>query len=546
MKIGLLQVNPVVGDLEGNARRILAAARKAAVLGADLCLTPELALLGYPPRDLLLLQGLAEKCGQAARDLARDLRGLVPVLVGSIEANPGQGKPLFNSGLWLEQGEVKGSFHKTLLPSYDVFDEARYFEPGQGPGFLDLKGRVLAVTVCEDAWNDAGFWPRRNYRRDPLEEAAQRSPAVLLNLAASPFSLGKQALREALFSAAAKKHGAAFVSCNQVGGNDDLVFDGRSCAFSRSGELVARASAFAEDVLVLDPEAGPGTIRDDDFGRESETWRALILGLGDYFAKSSFSRAIVGLSGGVDSAVTAAVASQALGPKNVLGVLMPSPFSSPGSLDDSKVLAANLGIETLILPIRGVMNAFESALAEAFADRQRDVTEENIQARIRGVLLMALSNKLGGLVLTTGNKSELAVGYCTIYGDMAGGLAVISDLPKTAVYALARWINQKLGQTIPEAILKKPPSAELRPGQTDRDSLPAYEVLDEILRLHIEKGLGAEAIATAGFDPATARRVLAMVAAAEFKRRQAVPGIKIRERSFGTGWRMPLACKRPF
>lgn len=547
MKIGLLQLNPLIGDLAGNARKIQEAVRRAASLGAELCVTGELALLGYPPRDLLLYRSVLERTLAEAEKLAAALQGGPALLVGGVEPNPGPGRPAFNCAFFLEGGVVRRSFRKTLLPTYDVFDEDRYFEPrpeGQG-NVLEFRGQRIAVTICEDVWNDKEFWLRPRYRRDPLAEAAQAGAGLVVNLSASPFALGKQALRESMLSAAAAGHGTPLVFVNQVGGNDDLVFDGRSAAFGPDGALSARAPGFVEDVRVVDMAALAGEVAADDFSPEAETLRALVLGTRDYVRKSGFKRVLLGLSGGIDSAVTATVAAQALGPENVQGVLMPSPFSSPGSLKDAQELADNLGIETLTLPIETIMRAFDGTLAQAFAGRPRDVTEENIQARIRGNLLMALSNKHGAMLLTTGNKSELAVGYCTIYGDMSGGFGVISDVPKTAVYRLARFVNERFGAPIPGAILTKPPSAELRPNQTDQDSLPPYELLDEILALHVEEHYSAEEIVAAGFDEAVVRRVVALVGTAEFKRRQAAPGIKISGRSFGTGWRMPLACVRP-
>ncbi len=546
MKLALLQLNPVVGDLPGNARRITEAVKKATALGAELCVTTEMALLGYPPRDLLLYAATLRRTREAAETLAAELAGLPPVLVGAVEANPSrEGRNAFNCAFLLRGGRVERSFRKTLLPTYDVFDEDRYFEPSP-PGFdnvFELNGLSIAVTICEDLWNDAGFWPRPRYHADPVKEILRRRPDLLLNLSASPFSLGKQALRQSMLGALAKKLGRLLLYANQVGGNDDLVFDGRSCAFGPDGSLLARARGFEEDLLLVDTEAA-SRIAEDDFGPEAETWRALVLGTRDYIRKTGFSKALLGLSGGIDSALTAAVAAEAVGPENVTGVLMPSPFSSRGSIDDSLALARNLGIKILTLPIAPLMDGFAAALKEPFAGLAPDTTEENIQSRIRGNLLMALSNKTGAMLLTTGNKSELAVGYCTIYGDMSGGFAVLSDLPKTAVYALARWLNAARGGVIPEPVLTKAPSAELKPGQTDQDSLPPYEVLDAILALHVEDCLSGEEIAARGFDRATVERVLKLVACAEFKRRQAAPGIKLTDRSFGTGWRMPLACKR--
>ncbi|ADU64266.1 MAG: NAD+ synthase [Pseudodesulfovibrio sp.] len=554
MKIGVLQLNPVVGDIEGNCAAIRQGVAEARSLGADLCLTPEMAVTGYPPRDLLLYGGFVARARGAADALARELEddapGGTPLLLGGVEPNPcNLGKPVFNAAFWCEGGAVRRVFRKTLLPTYDVFDEARYFEPAptgdQAGNILRFKGRTIAVTICEDAWNDKDYWETRSYARDPLEEAAVHGPDLILNLSASPLFLGKQRLREDMLGAVARKYGVPLVYANQTGGNDDLIFDGRSCAFGPDGALTGRAPGFTPGVAMFDIDAPkPDAIAPDDFGREAETWRALVMGTRDYVRKSCFSTALIGLSGGIDSAVTAAVAAEALGAENVTCVLMPSPYSSRGSVDDSLALAANLGVTTLTLPIAPIMNAYALALAGPFAGLAEDTTEENIQSRIRGNLLMALSNKRGAMLLTTGNKSELAVGYCTIYGDMSGGFAVVSDMDKTGVFALARWYNAHVRPAIPEAIITKPPSAELRPDQKDQDSLPPYDVLDAILALHIERHQSARQIIGAGFDPQTVDRVLRLVRSAEFKRRQAAPGIKLTPRSFGTGWRMPLACRR--
>jgi len=545
MKIGLLQVNPTVGDLAGNAARILDAARAAAARGADLCLAPELALLGYPPRDILLDREFVAAAGRTMDRLAGDARDLPPLLVGLAAPNPsGSCRPLFNCAALVRGGRVEACFRKTLLPTYDVFDEDRYFEPGDGPGFFDCMGATVAVTICEDIWNDSTFWDRPRYHADPLARIAEAKAGLLVNLSSSPFIIGKQTVRQKLLAHIAAHLGIPVAYCNQVGGNDDLVFAGRSMAFGPDGSLLARARAFAEDVLVADLDEAriaSNRLESDDFTPEAEAWSALVLGTRDYARKCGFSTALLGLSGGVDSSLVAAVACEALGPENVLGVLMPSPYSSQGSLDDALALAANLGMATRTIPIAPLMDAFDAALAESFAGRAPGVAEENIQSRIRGNLLMAVSNKQGALLLTTGNKSEMAVGYCTIYGDMSGGLAAIADVPKTLVYRICRWLNARRGEVIPPAVLDKAPSAELRPGQTDQDSLPPYEVLDPILErlLHME---GVEAVAAAGFDSAVVQRVAGLVKAAEFKRKQAPPGLKITDRAFGTGWRMPIAA----
>jgi NAD+ synthase/NAD+ synthase (glutamine-hydrolysing) len=543
MRLGLLQLNPTVGDLEGNAARIRAAV-SSAPSGVDLFVTSEMALTGYPARDLLLQHAFIERATAVTRRLAEQLAGGPPVLVGVPLQNPASaGRPLVNAAVLLQGGTVGPQFVKSLLPTYDVFDEDRYFEPGPGLDVMRLGSHAAAVSVCEDVWNDRDFWSRPRYHIDPIDDVRHLGADVLINLSASPFSVGKQGLREAMLGALARQHGVTVVYVNQVGGNDDLIFDGRSLVIGPDGEVRARASAFEADVLVVDCDAPTGCIAPQPATEEEEIFRALVLGTTDYARKCGFSDVLLGLSGGIDSALTAVIAAEALGRDHVLGVLMPSPFSSRGSVDDSRALAERLGIRTLTLPIEPLMRTFDATLAEPFAGRPRDVTEENIQARIRGNLLMALSNKYGALLLTTGNKSELAVGYCTLYGDMSGGLAVIADVPKTRVYRVATWLNRE-GEVIPASVLTKPPSAELRENQTDQDALPPYDVLDDILERHIERYQSADEIVAAGFDPSVVRRVLDLVRTAEFKRRQAAPGLRISERAFGTGWRMPIARAR--
>jgi NAD+ synthase (glutamine-hydrolysing) len=556
MRIALLQTNPTVGDLEGNAGLLLEAAGAAKRAGADLAVASELSLLGYPPRDLLLSRSFVARGKAVCDDLARRLADGPPLLVGLAEANPSmEGRPLYNAAALLTGGEVRQVFRKTLLPTYDVFDEDRYFEPADGPQILALGGRRFGVSVCEDVWNDRDFWHRRRYHSDPLEGLTAAGATCVLNMSASPFTMGKQRHREQMLSAIARKYAVPVLYVNQAGGADELVFDGRSCAFAADGRLSARAAAFTPDVLLVDLEelGGAGSaaadarsrspaLADDDFAPASEVWRAAVLGVRDYVAKSGFHGALLGLSGGIDSALVAAIAVEALGPQNVLAVLMPSPYSSPGSVTDALALAERLGIRSVTLPIEAIMGEFERSLDPVFEGRAADVTEENVQARIRGNLLMALSNKFGSLLLSTGNKSELAVGYCTIYGDMSGGLAVISDVPKTLVYAVARWLNEVRGrEIIPRVIIEKAPSAELRPDQTDQDSLPPYDELDGILKLLVEEHLGVDEIAAAGFDPPTVERIVRLVATNEFKRKQAAPGIKVTDRAFGMGWRMPIA-----
>ena len=553
VKIALLQINPLVGDLAGNARLIADAACEATRRGASLAVTPELALVGYLPRDLLLSSAFVAASWDAVATLARDLTSGPPVLVGLPEPNPSDaGRPLFNTAVLLHEGRVGQRFRKSLLPTYDVFDEDRYFEPYHGAQILECGGRRLGISICEDVWNDRDFWKRRRYHHDPIEDLIRAGADAIVNLSASPFSVGKHRRREEMLSNTARKHHVPVVYVNQFGGNDDLVFDGRSLGFDAAGTLIARGRAFESDVVICNLDehealaAAPADEGDIAEKPESEIWRALVLGTRDYVRKCGFTQAVVGLSGGIDSALTAAIAAEAIGPDHVTGVLMPSPYSSRGSIDDAAALASVLGIRTLTLPIEPAMRAMEATLRPAFDGCPRDVTEENIQARIRGNLLMALSNKRGALLLTTGNKSELSVGYCTLYGDMSGGLAVIADVPKTMVYRIARWLNETRGRAvIPEPTLTKAPSAELRPNQTDQDSLPPYDVLDDILQRHIEQHQPADEIIAAGFDEGTVRRVLRMVRLAEFKRKQAAPGLKVTDRAFGTGWRMPIAAADP-
>jgi NAD+ synthase (glutamine-hydrolysing) len=541
LRIAILQINPTAGDLDGNADLILRAARTAQAQAPDLMVTSELALMGYLPRDLLMSEGFVRRAGEKLACMAAELRAASPLLVGVATLNPAPiGRPLFNSAVLLREGEAGPAFHKMLLPTYDVFDEDRYFEPAAQPQILDLDGWRLGISICEDVWNDRDFWERRRYHQDPIEVLAQAGAQAIINLSASPFTVGKQLLREKMLSHMAQKYRLPLVIVNQAGGDDDLIFDGHSAAFDAAGRMFARARGFACDVMVVDIANSSGTIVPENFEPEAEVWSALVLGVRDYARKTRFREVLLGLSGGIDSALTAAVAADAMGAANVLGVLMPSSYSSAGSVDDSLELARNLGIRTITLSIAGIMETYDAVLADAFRGREPDVTEENIQSRIRGSLLMALSNKFGSLLLTTGNKSEMAVGYCTLYGDMNGGLAVIADLPKMMVYRVARWRNCRRPD-IPEATLTKAPSAELRPGQTDQDSLPPYELLDQILELHVEQSKSADEIVALGFDDATVRRVVKLVRNAEFKRKQAAPVLKVTSRAFGTGWRMPIA-----
>lgn len=574
MKLAIAQLNPTIGDLTGNAQQILEAARLAVNQGARLLLTPELSLCGYPPRDLLLNPSFVESMATTLKQLAEQLPPSLAVLVGMVEPNPqahvAGGKPLYNSISLLDQGQVQQIFHKRLLPTYDVFDEYRYFEPGLQSNLFTLELEESAppirigVTICEDLWNDEEFWGRRNYAVNPIADLAEHGVDLIVNLSASPYRVGKQKLREAMLRHSTFRYKQPILYANQVGGNDDLLFDGSSVAFNGAGEMVCRARSFETDLVLLefDPKARdllPGAIAPLPASADEEIWSALVLGVRDYARKCGFRKVVIGLSGGIDSALVAAIATEALGADNVLGVLMPSPYSSDHSVHDAQALAANLGIKTHLLSIGELMQNYDKTLETLFAGTEFGLAEENIQSRIRGNLLMAIANKFGYLLLSTGNKSEMAVGYCTLYGDMNGGLAVIADVPKTRVYSLCKWLNSDLTSSsfchlqsktkspkfeiIPANIIAKPPSAELKPGQVDQDSLPPYHVLDDILYRWIEQHQSLEQIVAAGHAPVVVDQVVRLVARAEFKRRQAPPGLKITDRAFGTGWRMPIASR---
>ncbi len=537
MQLALLQLNPKVGDLVANRARI-AAKVQSLEMQPDLIISSELSLVGYPPRDLLLQPAFIRRCWQEVQLLAQDLMSCAPILVGLPELNPEPvGRPLYNSAVLLHEGQIKQIIRKSLLPTYDVFDEDRYFEPRQGNEIVIIKGQRIGVCICEDLWNDRDYWERPRYHYDPVQYLIDQKVDLIVNLSASPYIRNKQIFREDLLSKLAYKHKVALAYVNQVGGNDDLIFDGYSCVFDAQGQIIARAPGFIEEVLLVGSQGGCVAPLLEP---EAELWTALVLGTRDYAQKCGFKKALLGLSGGIDSALTAAIACAALGAEQVLGVLMPSPYSSLGSIEDSIQLAKNLGIKTITLPIEPLMKGYDKTLAEAFIDYPQDITEENIQSRIRGNLMMALSNKYGALLLTTGNKSELSVGYCTLYGDMCGGLAVIADLPKTQVYSLSAWLNRQT-PVIPEIIITKPPSAELRPDQKDQDSLPPYDLLDAILERHIEGFQDAQELIEAGYAADVVQRVLGLVRIAEFKRRQIPPGLKVTDRAFGTGWRMPIA-----
>jgi len=544
VRIALAQIDTTIGDFAGNADLIVKYARCARDRGADLVVFPELALCGYPPRDLVEKPGFIERSQSELIRLARNLPP-IPTLVGYVRrSRANQGKPVANAAAWLEGGEVVGDYAKILLPFYDVFDESRYFEPGASVFVRDFGGFRVGITICEDVWNDKHFWANRLYTRDPVEECVAAGANLLLNIASSPYNTEKIQLRYDMLKTIATKQGIPVAYVNHVGGNDQLLFDGSSLAFNARGELAARARAFAQDLVIFDTRDGPKEIRPAPESEAEEIYLALCLGVRDYVRKCGFQKVLVGLSGGIDSSLVATLAADALGPENVLGVGMPGPYSSPGSIRDAQALAGNLGIEFRVIPITPVFESYLETLDPVFDAAPRDVTEENIQARIRGNILMALSNKFGSLLLTTGNKSELAVGYCTLYGDMAGGLAVIADVPKTTVYALARYINRS-EERIPPACLQKPPSAELRPNQTDQDSLPPYEVLDPILRAYIEENRSADEIAATlpHLDPSLVRRTVRMVNAAEYKRQQAPPTLKVTAKAFGMGRRYPIAQK---
>lgn len=546
MKIGFAQINPTVGDLDGNLQLILGAYERLAEAGADLVIAPELAITGYPPQDLLFKSRFVPQ----NLEILEKLRGCVRktgLLVGFVDRNPGRGRPFHNAAALLQGGWPNQIAYKSLLPTYDVFDEDRYFEPARNVTPVVFANTKIGITICEDIWTER-YLPRSLYDCDPVRALVAQGAELILNLSASPFSLGKPGIRREMVATVARNYARPIFYCNAVGGNDQLVFDGNSIAVNSAGDLVAQLPGFRPAEQIVDTRGlQPLHVENrDDMG---ELFQALSLGLRDYLWKCNFKSAVLGLSGGIDSAVVAAIAAHALGPENVLGVSMPGPFSSPGSIDDAFALARNLGIKCLQIPITNGFAAFKAQFGEAFAGLAEDATEENMQSRLRGMILMALSNKFGHLLLTTGNKSELAVGYCTIYGDMAGGLAVISDVPKTMIYALARWINSdksplvRSGPVIPLSTIEKAPSAELRPNQTDQDTLPPYEVLDEILRLYVEENMSGRDIISHGFDEKTVRWVQRRVDMNEYKREQAAPGIKVTSRAFGVGRRMPIAQK---
>ena len=547
MKIGFAQINATVGDLSGNCELIIGAYERLADAGAELVLTPELALTGYPPQDLVfksrfvpenlaLLEKLQAQVGKSA------------LLVGFVDRNEGRGKPFRNAAALLERGQPIRKIYKSLLPTYDVFDEERYFEPADRVEPFDVHGKKIGVTICEDIWTEH-YLPRPLYDCEPVRSLVEQGAEIIVNLSSSPFSLHKPAIRYELVAGLARAHQRPICYCNLIGGNDQLVFDGDSIAVNPAGNLIAQLAAFREDEKIVDTDSTE-TIEFREAKTPEQLFAALSLGLRDYCRKCNFRSAVVGLSGGIDSAVTAVIAADALGAENVTGVSMPSPYSSRGSIDDARALARNLGIKFLEIPIAETFKVFKAQFKEIFKGLPENETEENMQPRLRAMTLMALSNKFGHLVLSTGNKSELAVGYCTLYGDMAGGLAVISDVPKTIVYELARWINSEYAsragrqsEIIPSSTIDKPPSAELKPNQKDQDTLPPYEILDQLLQLYVEENLSARDIIARGFDERTVRWVQRRVDLNEYKREQAAPGLKVTSRAFGIGRKMPIAQK---
>ena len=538
MKIGVAQINSIVGDLDGNLNKIIQAYKSLCEEGSDLIVFPELCICGYPPRDLLQKEQFGEDCRKTLEYFAKQT-GSCPALIGFPHRSGKKGKePFFNAVALCSDKDVRQYFHKQLLPTYDVFDEDRYFSRGNLPAEFNHLGKKIAVTICEDIWNAS----LDIHTSDPLEKITESRPDLLINLSASPWHIKKQTQREVLLKKVSQRVECPVVYVNAVGGNDELIFDGSSVAFSAKGKRIGRAPSFVPASMVFDLDSAPATMDEEAEGEMESIRLALVLGLRDYAHKSGFTRGIIGLSGGIDSAVTAALAVEALGKENVIGISLPSAISSGHSRDDARLLAENLGIEYHTLPIQKIVDSAEHELAPLFAGLDADVTEENLQARSRGLLLMAVSNKLGALLLTTGNKSELAVGYCTLYGDMCGGLAVISDLPKTKVFQLARHINRER-EIIPNNSIEKPPSAELRPDQKDSDSLPDYQVLDGILEGYVEQGLSIHSLIKLGFQEETVRKIVSLVDRNEYKRKQAAPGLKVTPLAFGIGRRMPIVQK---
>jgi NAD+ synthase (glutamine-hydrolysing) len=543
VKIALGQINPTVGDFSGNAAKIIDFSQRAQTAGAGLILFPELSVCGYPPRDLVERPSFVARNRETVEKIAAETQGIAVICGLVTAAHSETGKAVMNSAAWLIDGKVAFIQSKMLLPTYDVFDEMRNFAPAKSQELFPFCGNRMALTICEDAWNDKRFWPKRLYTVDPVESLIQAGGNFVLNISASPFWIGKREFRRDMLASIARQHKVPVALVNQVGGNDSLVFDGSSLVLNREGQVIAQGRSFEEDLIYFDSQTLSGEMHEQVTGEEASVYAALVLGTRDYMHKCGFQKAIIGLSGGIDSALTAVIAADAVGAENVIGVGMPGPYSSQGSIDDARSLAKNLGIGFELLSINPAYEAYRGILKHVFAGAKEDVTEENIQSRARGTLLMALSNKFGAIVLSTGNKSELGVGYCTLYGDMVGGLAVISDVPKTLVYRLSEYVNSRRA-VIPQATLEKPPSAELRPDQKDSDSLPPYEILDAVLEDYVEDSHAAERIAAdRGFDIEVVKRVIRMVDRAEYKRQQAAPGLKISHKAFGYGRRFPIAAK---
>jgi NAD+ synthase (glutamine-hydrolysing) len=543
VKIALGQINPTVGDFSGNASKIVAFARRSQAAGAGLVLFPELAICGYPPRDLVERASFVAHNRESAERIASETNGIAVICGLVTPAPPDAGRNVMNSAALLQDGKIAFIQSKMLLPTYDVFDEMRNFTPARQQDLFPFCGNRMALTICEDAWNDKQFWAKRLYTVDPVESLIQAGGNFVLNISASPFWIGKREFRYNMLASIARRHKVPVALVNQVGGNDSLIFDGSSVVLDREGNVIAQGRSFEEDLIFFDSKSLTGDMHEQIAGNEASVYSALVLGTRDYMHKCGFQKAIIGLSGGIDSALTAVIAADAVGPENVIGVGMPGPYSSEGSIGDAQSLAKNLGIRFELISIEPAYDSYRGMLRDVFAGKPEDVTEENLQSRARGMLLMALSNKFGAIVLSTGNKSELGVGYCTLYGDMVGGLAVISDVPKTLVYRLAGYVNSQR-PVIPKATIEKPPSAELRPDQKDTDSLPPYEVLDAILEDYIEDSHPIEQIAADhNFDIDLVRRVVRMVDRAEYKRQQAAPGLKISPKAFGYGRRFPIAAK---
>ena len=553
MKICLAQINPTIGAFKQNVGKICKSINTAREKGADLVIFPEMSVVGYPPKDLLELSGFVDSNLKALEEVKNSVTG-ISAIVGFVDRNVAQrGKALYNAAAHIKNRKIVSRHYKSLLPTYDVFDEDRYFEPTHDISIAKISGRKFGISICEDVWGADVVWPGTIHHKDPVECMVRQGAEIIINISASPFTIGKQDVRLKMLTGHAKRNKVPIVFVNQIGGNDDLVFDGNSLVINKDGIVVGRASGFKEDLLMVEFKGSDLTAGENKSrsvkketryaageGDIESVYNALVLGTRDYVKKCGFKKAVIGLSGGIDSAVTAVIAVKALGKNKVLGVTMPSTFSSKGSVDDSMVLAKRLGIKCELIPIKSVYNAYTKTLSGVFAGLPFDVTEENLQARIRGKILMAISNKHGYLVLTTGNKSELAVGYCTLYGDMCGGLAVISDIPKTMVYSLAEYINRRK-EIIPADTIEKPPSAELRPNQKDQDSLPSYDVLDGVLRAYVEESKDVGDIIEMGYDESLVKDIINKVDRNEYKRKQAAPGLKVTTKAFGTGRRMPLA-----